>query len=449
MEFTDLRQKLSCLKRRRSRTPDEQLPSRKYRERDRDRYKSHKKRRSRSSSRRRKKSKSRSRSRRRDIRSRSRSKHSRHSQSRSSSRSEDRRSKWKRRKRSRSNDMSWQDLNFTIPNPNCGNFSSSSSSPSPPRYETNSNYEVGKLRPNHSLGTFREQKRSILSEGKSIEECRAKIRQELESLKQQETMTKDPSCHSLIETIELESDDGDEYDEKNKITIPDLDVNVTEMEIRKSIFHQNWGIAEPSKISLTKFSGRCNAVLQFENEGAARQFKNQLGDQSSTSGLNHPTIPSPGVSPPRFMDNCEPIQVFDFDDPIPTIERSSTVVPIFVDIQSEDGSTIKKIKVHLYLHNKCQQFYGQEPKILISAFLNYMKKYFSSKEGMEFIFVTPCPASYTLFYSVLKENASNKQVFDYYFNNWADIQSIVKSIQQGSKVLYGSFHHENKETFKE
>ena len=66
------------------------------------------------------------------------------------------------------------------------------------------------MRPNHSIGTLREQKRSILSEGKSIEECRAKIRQELESLKQQETMTKDPSCHSLIETIELESDDGDE-----------------------------------------------------------------------------------------------------------------------------------------------------------------------------------------------------------------------------------------------
>ena len=79
------------------------------------------------------------------------------------------------------------------------------------------------------------------------------------------------------------------------------------------------------------------------------------------------------------------------------------IIPIFVDIFTENGRTISKIKVNLVTHQKCQQFYGQEPTILVSAFLNYMKKYYQEKRNLEMIFVTPCVATFDLFFTTLQE----------------------------------------------
>lgn len=124
------------------------------------------------------------------------------------------------------------------------------------------------------------------------------------------------------------------------------------------------------------------------------------------------------------------------------------LVPVFVDIQSEDGVNLSKIKVHLYLFGKCQQFLGQEPRILVSAFLNYMKKYFPTKDDFDFVFVTACPATYTMFYSVLKENQVNKQVFDFYFRSWTDLYSIVNCADQTRTSLLGHSANQNKETLE-
>ena len=289
----------------------------------------------------------------------------------------------------------------------------------------------------------------------------------MEYLKQQELlMDGQQSNRSVIETIELDSEEEDvKSDYSNTIMLSDLDVNVTEMEIRRSICYPTFNIGEPTKISITKLSGKCNAVLQFDNRMSANLCRKQLEDKTLLSELlqSGPHPQSPGVSPPRYLDTCEPIHIL--DEPSshreqqlvnhqanvqernfrPEIIHKTKVVPIFVEIIADDGNAISKIKVNLYLHGKCQLFHNQEPKILISAFLNYMKKYFPSKDDLEFVFLTPCPASFTLFYSALKENAANKQVFDYYFSYWSDIQTIVKSQQQGSKIMKGCFYQHNKE----
>ena len=505
--YSDLRQKLSSFKRKRSRSQSPNYLGGRKRSRSRttnsrsqydyysersnsqERGKTYKysssswKGRSRSSSKKSSRSgskarRSSSRKRKRETRSRSKSKiHSRsrsrrrYSRSRSSSRYRNKSRSPSRRRNSKPID-DWSLPNLaSIPS----GYVSSSSSPSPPRYDSYSQ-NMSLKRKYYSLdnqSSFFGLNQGILSKGKSIEECRKQIRQEMEYLKQQDLLMEgQQSNRSVIETIELDSEEEDVKSDVSKtIMLSDLDLNVTEMEIRRSICYPNFNIGEPSKISITKLSGKCNAVLQFDNVMSADLWRKQLEDKTFLSELiqsGPPPPASPGVSPPRYLDTCEPIHILDetstqgkqigknrVDVPDKNIEGETMhrpkVVPIFVEIIADDGNAISKIKVHLYLHGKCQLFHSQEPKILISAFLNYMKKYFPSKDDLEFVFLTPCPASFTLFYSALKENAANKQVFDYYFNYWSDTQTIVKSQQQGSKVLRGCFYQNNKEiiiTFK-
>lgn len=283
---------------------------------------------------------------------------------------------------------------------------------------------------------------SIFLSSKSIEECRAQIRKEMNYLKEQDLLMQK---NSRIETIDIDSDNDNPEDDK-KIVIPGLGVNVTEMELRRSLSDQNLNNTEPSKITFSKLSGKCDAVLHFDDIRAAEDYRKHINQTSLHSLFGSSALSSPGVSPPRYVDNTNSIHIIDNMEESSDICQpqsinnksfSTSVIPIFVDIQSEDGIFINKIKVNLLTHGKCQQFFGQEPKILISAFLNYMKKYYPSKEGIELIFVAPCPAAFTLFYSVLKENVVNKQVFDFYFTFWTDLQSIVRDFQSGSKTLTG------------
>ena len=258
--------------------------------------------------------------------------------------------------------------------------------------------------------------------------------------------------NSRIETIDIDSDIDSPEDEK-KIVIPGLGVNVTEMELRRSLIGQNLNKTEPSKITFSKLSGKCDAILHFDDIRAAEEYKKDINRTSLYSLFGSSGVTSPGVSPPRYVDNTNSIHILDNSEEssdissIQNINNKSfktSVIPIFVDIQSEDGIHINKIKVNLLTYGKCQQFFGQEPKILISAFLNYMKKYYPSKEGLEFIFVAPCPASYTLFYSVLKENIVNKQVFDFYFTLWTDLASLVRDLQSGCRTLSGYCYQSDK-----
>ena len=250
-----------------------------------------------------------------------------------------------------------------------------------------------------------------------------------------------------IETIDLDSDEDIvevKQDEDSSIVLSDLNVNVTEMELRRSIDDQRLNIVEPYKISLTKLSGKCDAKLHFNNPYSAQLFSQQFNNKSLVTTEPIATSPSPGVSPPRHVDGMDLIQLIHNETQKHEPKMVNTV-PIFVDIISKDGLSIEKIKVHLYLHGKCQQFFGQEPKIIISAFLNYMKKYFPTTEGFQFVFITPCAASYIIFYSVLKENVANKQVFDSYFCSWTDLQSIVRAVQQSGPILQGCSYQADKE----
>ena len=349
---------------------------------------------------------------------------------------------YKESKRRNSRDYvdNWSFPAMTIPSISRSNLSSSSSSPSPPRYSHHQSFS-NQSQPSSS----RASSKSLLMNGRSIEECRARIRQEMENLKNEED-----SRESKIETIELQSDSDDEIyiekDQKHKsqITIENLDVNVTEMEIRKSLRN----VSGPNKISLSRFSGKCDATLYFDDRVSADQFKEKLQRENLISRIQQSkNNDSGGVSPPRYPNYSQPIQILEESLPAPA-RKSKLVVPIFLDIQSEDGASLSKIKVHLYLFGKCQQFLDQEPRILISAFLNYMKKYFPSKDDHEFILVTSCPASYTLFYSVLKENPVNKQVFDFYFRSWSCLQTIVNIVAQDRRVLQGCFYQQSKETLQ-
>ena len=280
-----------------------------------------------------------------------------------------------------------------------------------------------------------------------MEECR-------NYLKEQDLLMQK---NSKIETIDIESDNDTPEDGK-KIIIPGLGVNVTEMELRRSLNCQNLNKlkhTQPSKITFSKLSGKCDAILHFSDIRAAEDYRKQINQSLLYSVFGAPELSSPGVSPPRFVDTSNSIHIIDnietessdfcqHESLTKKVFSNANVIPIFVDIQSEDGLYITKIKVNLLTHGKCQQFYGQEPKILISAFLNYMKKYYPSKEGLELVFVTPCPAAYTLFYSVLKENVVNKQVFDFYFTLWTDIQSVVREAQAGNRGIAACSYQSNK-----
>ena len=289
--------------------------------------------------------------------------------------------------------------------------------------------------------------------GKSLEECRAQLREDMNYLKEQDLLMQK---NSKIETIDIESDNETPEDGK-KIIIPGLGVNVTEMELRRSLNCQNLNNlshTQPSKITFSKLSGKCDAILHFSDIRAAEDYGKQINQSLLYSVFGAPGLSSPGVSPPRFVDTTNSIHIIDNiqtessdicqHESLTKVLSNANVIPIFVDIQSEDGLYITKIKVNLLTHGKCQQFFGQEPKILISAFLNYMKKYYPSKEGLELVFVTPCPATYTLFYSVLKENVVNKQVFDFYFTVWTDIQSVVREAQAGFRGITACSYQSDK-----
>ena len=286
-----------------------------------------------------------------------------------------------------------------------------------------------------------------------MEECRAQIREEMNYLKEQDLLMQK---NSKIETIDIESE-PDTPEDGRKIIIPGLGVNVTEMELRRSLNCQNLknlNQTQPSKITFSKLSGKCDAILHFTDIRAAEDYKKQINQSLLYSVFGAPGLTSPGVSPPRFVDTSNSIHIIDNietessdicqDESLSKVFSNTNVIPIFVDIQSEDGLYITKIKVNLLTHGKCQQFFGQEPKILISAFLNYMKKYYPSKQGLELVFVTPCPATYTLFYSVLKENVVNKQVFDFYFGLHTDIQSVVREVQAGYRGITACSYRSNK-----
>ena len=280
-----------------------------------------------------------------------------------------------------------------------------------------------------------------------MEECR-------NYLKEQDLLMQK---NSKIETIDIESD-NETPDDGKKIIIPGLGVNVTEMELRRSLNCQNLNnlnhTTQPSKITFSKLSGKCDAILHFSDIRAAEDYGKQINQSLLYSVFGAPGLSSPGVSPPRFVDTTNSIHIIDNiqtessdicqHKSLTKVLSNANVIPIFVDIQSEDGLYITKIKVNLLTHGKCQQFFGQEPKILISAFLNYMKKYYPSKEGLDLVFVTPCPAAYTLFYSVLKENAVNKQVFDFYFTHHTDIHSVVREAQAGYRGVTACSYQSNK-----
>ena len=332
--------------------------------------------------------------------------------------------------------------------------SSSCSSPSPPRYRSppprvdNNLSTIDLISSIPMLGIGQ----SIFQSGKSIEECREQIKRQITMLNKQENISQMQSKISTVETIDLESENEDEEiigsKDSKVVNLTNLNVNVTEMELKNLAHNEFMEAIEPPKISLTKFSGRCNARLQFNNTESANIFREKYCNDNIYTPFSPTFDNSPGVSPPRCVIPSANIQIL--DESFSSVRKTEikVTVPIFVDIISDDGGqSLSKIKVHLYQHVKCQQFHGQEPKLLVSAFLNYMKKYYSSKDGYKFIFVTPCPASYILFYSVLKENAANKQVFDFYFSSWTDILSIVKSVQYDKQMLQGCFYQNNKEYF--
>ena len=72
----------------------------------------------------------------------------------------------------------------------------------------------------------------------------------------------------------------------------------------------------------------------------------------------------------------------------------------------------------------------------------------NSKPDFDFVFVTACPATYTMFYSVLKENQVNKQVFDFYFRSWVDLYSLVNCVDQSRTSLLAHSTNQNKETLE-
>jgi len=272
--------------------------------------------------------------------------------------------------------------------------------------------------------------------------------------------------NGIVETLDVESDT--EVQNENTILLTNLNVDVTEVEIQKTISSQNLSIKRPSKITIRRFAGKCDASLFFDNDKNASEFRSKISNRFLRSSLNTdnsqaprstygdkklidnynsysetcfsaPSSPMGGVSPPRLSESENNIQIVEenqhmkiVDNPAQYVRKKSMlcrIIPIFVDIFTENGKTISRIKVNLVTHQKCQQFYGQEPTILVSAFLNYMKKYYQDKRNLEMLFIVPCVATFNLFFSALLENPVNKEVFDFYFTYWADLQSLVKNSQ--------------------
>jgi len=272
--------------------------------------------------------------------------------------------------------------------------------------------------------------------------------------------------NGIVETLDVESDT--EMQNENTILLTNLNIDVTEVEIQKTISSQNLPIKRPSKITIRRFAGKCDASLFFDNDKNASEFRSKISNRFLRSSLNTdhsqdlkstngdkrlfdncnsysetcfsaPSSPMGGVSPPRLSESENSIQIVEENQHLKTFETHAQyvrkksilckIIPIFVDIFTEDGKTISRIKVNLVTHQKCQQFHGQEPTILVSAFLNYMKKYYQDKRNLEMLFIAPCVATFNLFFAALLENPVNKEVFDFYFTYWADLQSLVNNCQ--------------------
>jgi len=356
---------------------------------------------------------------------------------------------------------------LSIPN-SPTNSNASSLSPSPPRYD---NFE----KVNNSNGFDNKNKFSFCQKPSNANMDENNIQRNADGRRRSHGMEKSQDdAHGIVETLDVDSDPEIQGD---TIVLTNLNVDVTEVEIQKTISTQSPTIKRPSKITIRRFAGKCDASLFFDNDRNATEFRSKLNNGLLRSSLNSeskqnekkksnqesdfvestsvsnynsysetsfsgPSSPQEGVSPPRLSESENNIQIVeeiqhvknldisqDFELKKPTLRK---VIPIFVDIFTENGKTISKIKVNLVTHQKCQQFYGQEPTILVSAFLNYMKKYYQDKRNLDMVFVTPCVATFDLFFAALTENPVNKEVFDFYFSYWADLQSLVTSCQESS-----------------